>query len=147
MIAPDTGESPDEDVFYCLFCEKVTTFRNENYDRFEGHMKNVHMVVTNLDTATKVNFLKKEKKNIIVDQAKAVAKKGETFFCGLCSDSSEFELGETKTFKSHMEVAHNIFFEIGKKGGPTITNMSAHIQLHGSGIAKASVLHKRFLYT
>ena len=113
MITPNIGESPDENVFYCLFCEKVTTFKSENYERFEGHMKSVHMVVTNLDTAAKVNFLKKEKKDMIVDQAKAVAKKGETFFCGLCSDCSEFVLGKTNKFKAHMEVAHNIFFDIG----------------------------------
>ena len=113
MIAPNTGESPDEVFFYCLFCEKVSTFRREHYDRFEGHMKSVHKVVTNLETATKVNFLNKENKNIIVDQAKAVAKKGDTFSCGLCSDSIEFVLGETKSFKSHMEISHNIYFEIG----------------------------------
>ena len=113
MIAPNSGESPDEYVFYCLFCEKVTTFRIDQSDLFEGHMKRVHKVVTNVDTAIKVNFLKKEKKNKIVDLARAVAKKGQKFLCGLCSDSAEFVLDEIKTFRSHMEISHDIYFEIG----------------------------------
>ena len=113
MIAPNSGESPDENVFYCLFCEKVTTFRIDQSDRFEGHMKRVHKVVTNLDTAIKVNFLKKERKNKIVDMARAVAKKGEKFPCGLCSESVGFVLDEIKTFRSHMEISHDIYFEIG----------------------------------
>ena len=54
--------------------------------------------------------MNEEKKTEVINQAKKVVMKGDSFICKLCKNNTNFVVGDFKKFKEHLDLLHKISY-------------------------------------
>ena len=112
MSRAGQGELCDRTLLYCIFCKDISTFKIEEHKEYKTHLEKGHKVGGELMNLVAINFLGKNVKAELIEQAKNNTKKGDLFNCGLCFNVS-FVVGEFFHYKKHLETKHNISYEFG----------------------------------
>ena len=115
--------------FNCIFCEKVISFNIEANEEYESHLKNTHEVHYDHNILNLVNFMDTDEKTDFIETTKKVVKKGDPFLCGLCFDKPTFVVGQFLKFKEHLNLKHNISYEVGLLIAVNLINTEFKTQL------------------
>ena len=103
----------DSKSFHCIFCKEVSTYIIGQPEEYTEHLQLVHNVTQDFNSVFAINFLDKSEKSDLIEKAKKITKRGDIFYCAICSNSTEFMIGNFKYFKDHLTFFHHIFYEFG----------------------------------
>ena len=88
-------------TFYCLYCKKkISPFKHQQKYEYNNHLKTYHQVICDFNVLYLINFMNKEKKTEIINQAKKVVVKGDFLFVSFAKISQILLLETSKSSKN-----------------------------------------------
>ena len=101
MSRPDQGELKDRKLLYCIFCKEISAYKTEQHKEYKNHLEIGHKVSNGLMNVVAINFLGKNEKIKLIEQAKKCTERGAIFNCVLFYNV-EFVVGEFIYYKNHL---------------------------------------------